>query len=61
MKLEEYAEYFLNKKCNGDIDSAMKRLKNAAEISNAEGDTEAFEMETQAFQHLEVIKSSKVA
>ena len=59
-ELERYANYLVNKFGN-DIDMAMKVSRNDAELARLEGDMKDFERSTEVFQHLEVVKASKVA
>lgn len=42
-------------KCRGDISFAKKILRNSALLSHEEGDNDSFELETRAFQYLEVM------
>ena len=58
MSLESYVNHYLQK-CGNDINFTMKVFKNSAELALEEGDVDAFELEAEAYQHLEVIKSRK--
>lgn len=61
MTIQDYANYFLTQRCGGDVDLAMKVVKNSATLALEEDDVESFEMETEAYQALEVIKGRQAS